>query len=119
MARHGHHTAGAPDQYYRTYSGSSRTNSAGARSDSSAERESTDLKAYYTEPAGKALVYNARPNRHSRLWNRELSIRLHAAVIEPRTQWRDSLFGRFDRFPNLPLREMEIPQDWRTHLLWV
>ena len=45
---------------------------------------------------------------------------LHCLVreIAPQTGWRNRLYAVFDRFPNIPLRAMGIPADWRTHDLW-
>lgn len=36
----------------------------------------------------------------------------------PQTKWRERLFALFDSYPNVPLRMMGIPADWRTHDLW-
>jgi hypothetical protein len=38
--------------------------------------------------------------------------------IAPQTRWRERLFGVFDRFPSIPLRQMGMPDSWRTHGLW-
>lgn len=38
--------------------------------------------------------------------------------IAPQTRWRERLFGVFDRFPGIPLRQMGMPDSWRTHRLW-
>jgi abortive infection bacteriophage resistance protein len=38
--------------------------------------------------------------------------------IAPQSGWRERLFNLFDRFPDIPLRAMGIPADWRTHDLW-
>jgi abortive infection bacteriophage resistance protein len=38
--------------------------------------------------------------------------------VAPQSHWRDRLFALFDRFPNVPLKPMGIPADWRTHDLW-
>jgi abortive infection bacteriophage resistance protein len=38
--------------------------------------------------------------------------------VAPESRWRDRLFALFDRFPNIPLKSMGIPADWRTHDLW-
>ncbi|HWW88395.1 MAG TPA: Abi family protein, partial [Vicinamibacterales bacterium] len=39
-------------------------------------------------------------------------------VVAPQSGWRDRLFKLFDRFPEIPLKPMGIPADWRTHDLW-
>jgi hypothetical protein len=36
----------------------------------------------------------------------------------PNTKWRDRLFALIDKYPNVPLKMMGIPADWRTHDLW-
>jgi abortive infection bacteriophage resistance protein len=38
--------------------------------------------------------------------------------IVPQTGWRSRVFGLFDRFPEIPLKAMGMPNDWRTHDLW-
>jgi abortive infection bacteriophage resistance protein len=38
--------------------------------------------------------------------------------VAPQSGWRDRLFALFDRFPQVPLRPIGIPADWRTHDLW-
>lgn len=37
----------------------------------------------------------------------------------PRTQWRDGLFALFAEYPQIPLRMMGIPADWKAHDLWL
>lgn len=38
--------------------------------------------------------------------------------IAPQSGWRRRLFDLFDRFPEIPLNHMGIPDEWRTHPLW-
>lgn len=38
--------------------------------------------------------------------------------IVPQTGWRTRLFNLFDRFPEIPLKAMGMPADWRSHELW-
>jgi abortive infection bacteriophage resistance protein len=38
--------------------------------------------------------------------------------IAPQSGWSERLFALFDRFPEIPLKAMGIPDDWRTHDLW-
>jgi abortive infection bacteriophage resistance protein len=38
--------------------------------------------------------------------------------ITPTSQWRKRLFELFDKYPNLPLKSMGLPPDWRNHPLW-
>lgn len=39
--------------------------------------------------------------------------------VSPTTQWKRRLFDLFDEYPEIPLAEMGIPADWRTHSLWL
>jgi abortive infection bacteriophage resistance protein len=83
---------------------------------------------------------------HKRLWNRTLAIRprllsnakhwpyaverndgLYAVLvivrhcltrIAPHCQWRERLFELFDAHPAVPLRAMQIPDDWRSKPPW-
>lgn len=86
---------------------------------------------------------------HSRLWNRELSLkpliphaknwpdwhnptiqnnRLFSVLtmlyvlqreIAPHSHWRERVFGLFDNFPTVPLSPMGMKSNWRTHPLWM
>lgn len=38
--------------------------------------------------------------------------------VSSTSQWRNRLFDLFDEYPDIPLVEMGIPQNWRTHPLW-
>jgi abortive infection bacteriophage resistance protein len=38
--------------------------------------------------------------------------------VSPTTQWKDRLFALFDEYPEIPIAEMGLPPDWRTHKLW-
>ena len=38
--------------------------------------------------------------------------------ISTTTRWKDRLFALFDEYPEIPLREMGLPADWRNHPLW-
>ncbi|MDR0901448.1 MAG: Abi family protein [Opitutaceae bacterium] len=38
--------------------------------------------------------------------------------ITPTTRWRSRLFALFDEYPEIPLADMGIPPDWRSHPLW-
>ena len=38
--------------------------------------------------------------------------------VSSTTQWKARLFALFDEYPEIPLAEMGIPADWRTHPLW-
>jgi hypothetical protein len=38
--------------------------------------------------------------------------------IAPQSHWRERLFNLFDKFPNIPLKAMGMPAEWRTHDLW-
>jgi abortive infection bacteriophage resistance protein len=84
---------------------------------------------------------------HSRLWNRQLALkpliprhdaRWHApqpiqndrvfvvltllrhllSHTAQQSQWRERLYSLFDRYPELPLANMGIPDDWRELPLW-
>jgi abortive infection bacteriophage resistance protein len=39
--------------------------------------------------------------------------------ISSTTQWRARLFALFDEYHDIPLADMGIPTNWRTHPLWV
>jgi abortive infection bacteriophage resistance protein len=39
--------------------------------------------------------------------------------VSPTTQWKARLFALFDEYPEIPLAEMGIPPNWRTHPLWL
>ena len=38
--------------------------------------------------------------------------------VTPTTRWKARLFALFDEYPEIPLAEMGLPPDWRTHPLW-
>jgi len=38
--------------------------------------------------------------------------------VSSTSQWRSRLFALFDEYPEIPLPEMGIPPNWRTHALW-
>ena len=40
------------------------------------------------------------------------------SAIAPESGWRGRLFDLFDGFPEIPLKAMGIPEDWRGHDLW-
>ncbi len=39
--------------------------------------------------------------------------------VSPTTKWKQRLFALFDEYPEIPLREMGLPADWRSHPLWI
>ncbi|HEY5743339.1 MAG TPA: Abi family protein [Chryseolinea sp.] len=39
--------------------------------------------------------------------------------VSTTTQWKERLFVLFDEYPEIPLAEMGIPTNWRTHALWL
>jgi len=39
--------------------------------------------------------------------------------VNPTTRWKSRLFDLFDEYPEIPVAEMGIPPNWRTHPLWV
>lgn len=41
------------------------------------------------------------------------------AKLSPTTQWKKRLFDLFDEYAEIPLAEMGIPNNWRTHALWI
>jgi abortive infection bacteriophage resistance protein len=36
----------------------------------------------------------------------------------PHTRWRERLYNLFDRYAEIPLKAMGIPDNWRDHALW-
>jgi abortive infection bacteriophage resistance protein len=38
--------------------------------------------------------------------------------ISPTSQWRTRLFELFDEYPEIPLLNMGLPENWREHPLW-
>lgn len=38
--------------------------------------------------------------------------------VSSTTQWKARLFALFDEYPEIPLAEMGLPADWRSHPLW-
>ena len=38
--------------------------------------------------------------------------------VAPQSAWRDRLFAKFDRFPDVPLASMGMDAGWRQHTLW-
>ena len=39
--------------------------------------------------------------------------------VSTTTLWKSRLFALFDEYPDIPLADMGIPANWRTHPLWV
>jgi abortive infection bacteriophage resistance protein len=40
-------------------------------------------------------------------------------AVTTTSQWRSRLFALFDDFPEIPVSDMGMPANWRTHPLWV
>jgi abortive infection bacteriophage resistance protein len=38
--------------------------------------------------------------------------------LSPTSRWKERLFALFDEYPEIPLTEMGLPPNWRTHALW-
>ena len=38
--------------------------------------------------------------------------------VSPTTQWKERLFQLFDEYSEIPITEMGLPPNWRTHSLW-
>jgi abortive infection bacteriophage resistance protein len=38
--------------------------------------------------------------------------------VAPQSDWRQRLYGLFDRYADIPIASMGIPADWRKHPLW-
>jgi hypothetical protein len=38
--------------------------------------------------------------------------------ISTTTNWKTRLFDLFDEYPEIPLSELGLPNDWRNHPLW-
>ena len=39
--------------------------------------------------------------------------------VSTTTQWKNRLFALFDEYADIPLADMGIPANWRTHPLWI
>lgn len=60
---------------------------------------------------------------HPRLDNRQIGVVLTLCRhmlnrISPANQWTHRVFELFDLFPDQPLTELGLPEDWRNHPLW-
>jgi len=40
------------------------------------------------------------------------------SFISPTSQWHIRVENLFDEYPEIPVKEMGLPQDWRNHPIW-
>lgn len=63
-------------------------------------------------------VYLNKHQQHTRL-SSVLSMLHHIMkVIHPKTAWGKQLFALFDEFPELPVKDMGLPSNWRDDNFW-
>jgi abortive infection bacteriophage resistance protein len=76
------------------------------------------LKPLIPDEKHDARWYGTTPVTNDRMF--VVLTLLHYSIrrVAPQTGWRDRLFALFDRFPNVPIARMGIPNGWRTHDLW-
>ena len=66
-----------------------------------------------------ARWHGPRAVSNKRLFSVLTLLRQLLSTVAPESGWRERLFELFDKFPEIPLRALGIPVDWRSHDLWV
>lgn len=65
-----------------------------------------------------AEVLTAVPDRRKRLYPVLASLQSVLGAVSPRSSWAQRLSDLLDKHPDVPLRGMGIPADWRDDTFW-
>ena len=65
-----------------------------------------------------AQWHGANPIQNNRVFVVITLLRFLLSESAPQSHWKGRLYSLFDRYPEIPLSGMGIPNDWRNHVLW-
>jgi abortive infection bacteriophage resistance protein len=65
-----------------------------------------------------ARWHGANPIQNNRVFVVITLLRFLLSESAPQSHWKGRLYSLFDRYPEIPLSGMGIPNDWRNHVLW-